>query len=108
VPRWLKLPELTQDGHDIRTECAGTIAGGWFAKPIIMGEALIAAGLLINAGPTDMDLLTRWLSIGFARRGVCGSPMMRAGRSRQIRRSLGAPRPSESFGATPRTRKCRT
>jgi hypothetical protein len=78
VPRWLKLPELTQDGHDIRTECAGTIAGGWFAKPIIMGEALIAAGLLINAGPTDMDLLTRWLSTGFARRGVCGSPMMRA------------------------------
>jgi hypothetical protein len=34
-----------------------------------MGEDLIAAGLLINAGPTDMDLLARWLSIGFARRG---------------------------------------
>jgi hypothetical protein len=40
-----------------------------YARPIIMGEALIAAGLLINAGPTDMDLLRRWLTIGFARRG---------------------------------------
>jgi hypothetical protein len=64
-----ELRELSHGRHDIRTECAGTIAGGWFARPVIMGEDLIAAGLLINAGPTDMDLLRRWLTIGFARRG---------------------------------------
>jgi hypothetical protein len=68
-PLIAELRGLTGDRHDIRTECAGIIAGAWFAKPIVMGEALIAAGLLINAGPTDMDLLRRWLSIGFARRG---------------------------------------
>jgi hypothetical protein len=64
-----ELTELAQGRHDIRTECAGIIAGAWFAKPITMGADLIAAGMLINAGPTDMDLLNRWLSIGFARRG---------------------------------------
>jgi hypothetical protein len=64
-----ELSELTQGRHDIRTECAGIIAGSWFAKPIIMGESLIAAGLLINAGPTEMDLLRRWLAIGFERGG---------------------------------------
>jgi hypothetical protein len=68
-PLVTELRELAQGRHDIRTECAGIIAGAWFAKPIIMGEDLIAAGLLINAGPTDMDQLLRWLSIGFARRG---------------------------------------
>jgi hypothetical protein len=68
-PLIAELRELSQGRHDIRTECAGIIAGAWFAKPIIMGEQLIAAGLLINAGPTDMDLLRRWLTIGFARRG---------------------------------------
>jgi hypothetical protein len=68
-PLIAELRELTQDRHDIRTQCAGTIAGAWFAKPIVMGEALLAAGLLINAGPTDMDLLRRWLATGFARRG---------------------------------------
>lgn len=68
-PLVAELRELTDGRHDIRTERAGIIAGAWFAKPIIMGENLIAAGLLINAGPTDMDLLRRWLTIGFARRG---------------------------------------
>jgi hypothetical protein len=68
-PLIAELRELSQGRHDIRTECAGIIAGAWFAKPIIMGEDLIAAGLLINAGPTDMDLLRRWLSTGFSRRG---------------------------------------
>jgi hypothetical protein len=68
-PLIAELGALAQGRHDIRTECAGTIAGAWFANPITMGEDLIAAGLLINAGPTDMDLLRRWLSIGFARRG---------------------------------------
>jgi hypothetical protein len=69
APLIAELSELTAGRHDLRTECAGIIAGSWFAKPIIMGQDLIAAGLLINAGPTDMDLLRRWLSIGFARRG---------------------------------------
>jgi hypothetical protein len=68
-PLRAELRELSHGRHDIRTECAGTIAGGWFARPVIMGEDLIAAGLLIDAGPTDMDLLRRWLTIGFARRG---------------------------------------
>jgi hypothetical protein len=68
-PLIAELRELSQGRHDIRTQCAGTIAGSWFAKPVTMGDALIAAGLLINAGPTDMDLLRRWLTIGFARRG---------------------------------------
>ena len=53
-PLRAELRELSHGRHDIRTECAGTIAG---------------AGLLIDAGPTDMDLLRRWLTIGFARRG---------------------------------------
>jgi hypothetical protein len=64
-----ELTDLAQGRRDIRTECAGIIAGSWFARPVVMGEALIAAGLLINAGPTDMDLLLRWLTTGFARRG---------------------------------------
>jgi hypothetical protein len=64
-----ELRELTGDRYDLRTECAGIIAGSWFARPVIMGADLIAAGLLINAGPTDIDLLRRWLTIGFARRG---------------------------------------
>jgi hypothetical protein len=68
-PLIAELRDLAQGRHDIRTECAGIIAGSWFARPIIMGEDLIAAGLLINAGPTDMDLLRRWLTVGFARRG---------------------------------------
>src|SRR5687767_2307771 len=68
-PLIAELRELVQDRHDIRTECAGIIARAWFARPMIMGEDLIAAGLLINAGPTNMDLLRRWLTIGFARRG---------------------------------------
>jgi hypothetical protein len=34
------------------TECAGTIAGGWFASGVRRGEELIAAGLLMLAGPS--------------------------------------------------------
>jgi hypothetical protein len=44
APLIAELRELTQGRHDIRTECAGIIAGAWFARPIIMGEDLIAAG----------------------------------------------------------------
>ena len=27
-----ELRDLSHGRHDIRTECAGTIAGGWFAR----------------------------------------------------------------------------
>ena len=47
-PLRAELRELSHGRHDIRTECAGTIAGGWFARPVIMGEDLIAAGLLMQ------------------------------------------------------------
>jgi hypothetical protein len=64
-----ELRELTDGRDDIRVECAGTIAGSWFASPgMAQGHELIAAGLLLLAGPPDTDLLLRWVSIGFARR----------------------------------------
>jgi len=64
-----ELRELTDGRDDIRVECAGTIAGYWFASPgMAQCHELIAAGLLLLAGPPDTDLLLRWLSIGFARK----------------------------------------
>src|SRR5215208_5380109 len=60
-----ELSELTAGRDDIRVECAGTMAGSWFASPgMAMGHELIAAGLLLLAGPPDTDLLLRWISIG--------------------------------------------
>ena len=54
---------------DIRVECAGTIAGAWFASPgTAYGHELIAAGPLLVAGPVDRNLLLRWLRIGYERR----------------------------------------
>jgi hypothetical protein len=35
-PLVAELSDLAQGRHDIRTECAGIIAGAWFAKRIIM------------------------------------------------------------------------
>jgi hypothetical protein len=46
------LREAAQGRDDIRTECAGTIAGGWFASGVRRGEELITAGLLMLAGPS--------------------------------------------------------
>jgi hypothetical protein len=64
-----ELRELTDGRDDIRVECAGTIAGYWFASPGMgQGHELIAAGLLLLAGPPDTDLLLWWVSIGFARK----------------------------------------
>jgi hypothetical protein len=45
------LREVAQGRDDIRTECAGVIAGWWFADAVRRGEELIAAGLLMLAGP---------------------------------------------------------
>jgi len=44
------LREVAQGRDDIRTECAGIIAGSWFAGAARRGEELIAAGLLMLAG----------------------------------------------------------
>ncbi|MFL6045437.1 MAG: hypothetical protein ACJ72M_09985 [Propionibacteriaceae bacterium] len=59
---------MAQGRDDIRTECAGTIAGAWFFSPVRRGEELIAAGLLMLAGPVDLDELDRWMRIGWERR----------------------------------------
>jgi hypothetical protein len=63
-----ELRELTNGRDDIRVACAGTIAGAWFANPgMARGHELIAAGLLLLAGPPDTDLLLRSITTGFAR-----------------------------------------
>jgi hypothetical protein len=62
------LRDVAQGRDDIRTECAGTIAGSWFASGARRGEELIAAGLLMLAGHVDLDELDRWLKTGWERR----------------------------------------
>ena len=62
------LRDAAQGRDDIRLECAGVIAGSWFANSARRGETLIAAGLLMLAGPIDLDELDRWLRIGWERR----------------------------------------
>jgi hypothetical protein len=62
------LREVAQGRDDIRTECAGTLAGGWFASGVRRGEELIAAGLLMLAGPIDLDELEQWMRVGWERR----------------------------------------
>ena len=68
------LREVAQGRDDIRTECAGTIAGSWFASGARRGEELIAAGLLMLAGPVDLDELDRWMRIGWERRRGAAVP----------------------------------
>jgi len=64
-----ELAEIAQGRDDIRTECAGTIAGGWFASPATSyAEELIAAGLLLLAGPVDGDTIIERVREGFQRR----------------------------------------
>ena len=54
---------------DLRLECAGLMAGWWFASPETQyGYELIAVGLLLLAGPVDGDLLVQWLRTGMERR----------------------------------------
>jgi hypothetical protein len=62
------LREVAQGRDDIRVECAGTIAGWWFAGAARRGEELIAAGLLMLAGHVDLEELDRWVKIGWERR----------------------------------------
>jgi hypothetical protein len=54
---------------DLRVECAGLLAGWWFAAPETQyGHELIAVGLLLLSGPVDGDLLVHWLRVGMERR----------------------------------------
>jgi hypothetical protein len=62
------LREVAQGRDDIRTEVAGVIAGSWFAGGGRGGEDLIAAGLLMLAGPVDLDELDRSVRAGWERR----------------------------------------
>ena len=55
------LREVAQGRDDIHVECAGIIAGSWFASAARRGEDLIAAGLLMLAGQVDLDELDRWM-----------------------------------------------
>ena len=64
-PLMADLREIAAGCDDIRVECAGTIAGSWFASPgTEYGHELIAAGLLPVAGPVDRDLLKQWVRTG--------------------------------------------
>jgi hypothetical protein len=62
------LREVAQGRNDIRVEYAGVIASSWFAEGARRGGELIAAGLLMLAGPVDLDELDRWVRIGWERR----------------------------------------
>jgi hypothetical protein len=44
------------------------IAGAWFSSKARRGEELIAAGLLMLAGHTDLDELDKWMRVGWERR----------------------------------------
>jgi hypothetical protein len=68
------LREVAQGRDDIRTECAGVIAGSWFASAARRGEELRTAGLLMLAGPVDLDELDRWVRIGWERRRGASNP----------------------------------
>jgi hypothetical protein len=68
------LGEAAQGRDDIRMDCAGTIAGSWFASGARRGEELVAAGLLMLAGHVDLDELDRWLRIGWERRPGAAVP----------------------------------
>jgi hypothetical protein len=68
------LREVAQGRDDIRVECAGILAGSWFASAARRGEDLIAAGLLMLAGHVDLDELDRWMRIGWARQRGASNP----------------------------------
>jgi hypothetical protein len=65
-PLMADLREIAAGRDDIRVECAGTIAGSWFGSPgTKYGHELIAAGLLLVAGPVDRELLKRLVRTGY-------------------------------------------
>jgi hypothetical protein len=68
------LREVAQGRDDIRIECAGIIAGSWFAGAARRGEELIAAGLLMLAGHVDLDELDKSVRIGWERRRGASVP----------------------------------
>jgi hypothetical protein len=59
--------EALANGHDdMRVEVAGNMAGAWFAAPETGdGHTLIAAGLLLLAGPVDGDALADAVQAGY-------------------------------------------
>ena len=64
-----RLTESAAGRDDLRVECAGLMAGWWFASPGTQyGYELIAVGLLLLAGPVDGDLLVQWVRTGVERR----------------------------------------
>jgi hypothetical protein len=65
---------MTHGRDDIRSECAGIIAGAWFAGIGKRGEELIAAGLLMLAGAVDLDDLDKWVRVGWERRRGASEP----------------------------------
>ena len=67
------LREAAQGRDDIRTECAGVIAGSWFAGAR-RGEELVAAGLLMLAGHVDLDQLDKWVRVGWEHRRGASDP----------------------------------
>lgn len=68
------LREVAQDRDDIRTECAGVIAGWWFAGTARQGHELIAAGLLMLGGFVDLEELDEWVRVGWERRRGSTTP----------------------------------
>jgi hypothetical protein len=68
------LRQVAQSRDDIRTECAGIIAGSWFADTARRGEDLIAAGLLLLASHVDLDELDKWVRIGWERQRGASNP----------------------------------
>ena len=68
------LREVARGRDDLRTECAGVIAGSWFADIGKRGEELIAAGLLMLAGHVDLEQLDHWLRVGWERRRGASVP----------------------------------
>ena len=64
-PLLQRLAALTNGHDDVRLETEGRIAGRWFAAmDSDAGHELIAAGLLILAGPFDGDRLAGGLRRG--------------------------------------------
>jgi hypothetical protein len=73
------LREVARGRDDIRVECAGILAGAWFSSTARRGEDLIAAGLLMLAGPVDLDELDKWMRTGWERRRGADVPYGPAG-----------------------------
>jgi hypothetical protein len=67
-PLLQQLADAAGGRDDLRVQTAGVIAGGWFASPgRHLGHELIAAGLLVLAGATDLDQLERAVRVGHER-----------------------------------------